>query len=287
MSGKRNSTNGINSGKTESLLVLFDFSEASYAGLKYSMALAKGTPKVIHLFHVAQGLFAESENQLIAHRSIDEGSSKIIAKLKSLVEIIEEEGLKAVYDYSFGNEIEEVTKQISLIKPQLTLMGRRSRRSASKGKLTSFLINRYSGCVLVAGDKLFFNSNTKMGLACNKDSLSAYDLRFMYSLHQMVSPSLSLINILKETKRENVRQTEGPAEQFKEGEVNLRFENPMDINSADGLIEHVLREGVELLCIGRNKGSSRFVNRYFGTGINFLDITQRIDVPILILGNKK
>ena len=86
--------------RPSTILVLTDFSEASYVALRYAISMAKSTLSKIHLFHVANASsIVKSDNQAAAIREINSERKKIVARLTSLVEIIETEKLNATFDY--------------------------------------------------------------------------------------------------------------------------------------------------------------------------------------------
>jgi nucleotide-binding universal stress UspA family protein len=274
--------------KTYNFLVLIDFSEASYLALKYTISLAKELGGSIHLFHVA-GIekLIHSENALIVKQKMDEEGDKIKEKLKAIVEIIVTDGIDATYEYSFGNDLEQIKEQLVFYNPDITIIGRRKLRLNYRGRITSYLLNKYSGCLLIAGKDKLFSTVSKVSLACNNQTIDKYDLSIVYQLHESVTSPLSIINILKDSDQNQAVQIIDSNEHFKKGKDSLQFAYPVNVNVAEGLIDHVVKEKVELLCVGRSKDTRWILNRFFGRGSTSAIIVEKVDVPILVLGNKK
>ena len=118
----------LNSKKNHDFLVLMDFSEASYKALKYSISMAKMIPSHIHVLYVANGEeVVDTENGIIALRAIEEETRKINKTLKSIVEIINVEGLSSTAHYQFGNVKHVLKSQIDQIQPELVILGKKKK----------------------------------------------------------------------------------------------------------------------------------------------------------------
>ncbi|MFT5821477.1 MAG: nucleotide-binding universal stress UspA family protein [Crocinitomix sp.] len=274
--------------KEYNFLVLIDFSDEAYIALKYVISLAKEMGGSIQLFHVADmEKVTKSTNAIVIKQDIDEEGDKIKEKLKAIVEIIVAEGIAVTYEYSFGNYKDQIKNQIDFYNPDITIIGRRAIGSNRLGKVTNFLLNKNMGCVLIVSNSELFSSTTNISVACNKHTLDKSNLNMVHSLDNSVAPPLSIINILNNAEQEQEVQFTHAVEHFKKGKEKFKFSYPVNLNITEGLIEHIVQENIELLCIGRGKGAKCILNRIFAKESTTASIVAKVNVPVLILGNKK
>lgn len=273
--------------KRLNFLILTDFSKEAYSTLKYAISLVKQMKGNIHLFHVVDsGKIGQSENPLIVQQKLDEEGNKVKEKLKSIIEIIVTENISATYDYSFGNKISRIKDQIEFYNPDVTIIGRGKPKFYYKEKVTNYLINEYKGCVLIACNDIPFSSKTKISLACNKQTLGKYNLNILYDLHNSVTSSLSIINVLKDSKQNEEIKIMNSVADFKKEKDKLRFEFSINLNIVDGLIDYIIQKRVELICIGRSDSNYWILNRFFRKKSISIDIINKVNVPLLILEKK-
>ena len=269
--------------KEYTFLVLIDFSECSYKALKYAISLAKETGGKIHLFHVGEiNKITQSENALVIRKRIAEGSIIIREKLKSIVEIIQQENIAVSSAFSYGNEQDEIENQIELINPDITVIGRRKKRLNYRGKITNYLLNQYAGCVLIGGNKETFHAKTKISIACNNSTISKSNITIVNGLHSFVDSTLSIINIVKES---NTPVLTNYSTLFTGNKERLSYAFIVNINIAEGLAEHIEKKQINLFCIGRSKDTNWILNRFFGRGSTATTIVDKVEVPIVILSN--
>lgn len=266
-------------------LVLIDFSEASYISLKFAITMTKQVGGNLRLFHVADGEeIAGNESPIAALRSVDQVNSEIEDKLKAIAEMIEEEGIRVLYEFSYGNVKNEINAHIATVKPDMVILGRRTQNRI--GKITKHFLNTYSGCVLITGVESEFSSKTNISLACSKTTSDNYYLSIVYGLHQSVNPPLSIINVLTNHSDHKTIQSVIPLHQPNKMESTLQYRHSLNSSVAEGLIEHISKDSVGLLCIGRKINGSWGLKKLFPQSSAPSEIIESIDIPILLLAKK-
>ncbi len=265
--------------------VLMDFSEASYAALKYTISLAKLLNGEIHVLYVANPTeVVDSDNPLVAMIEIDLDTAKNERKLKSIIEIITAEGIDATYRYCFGNIIGQFKEQVECTKPNLVIVGKKMGKSKFSGKLTSYLMSSYDGSLLIVGEESEFQTDTKISLGCNGNTLNLSNPEMIFSLNKYTKTPITLVEVKNtiDSNHQNILP-EGWKSLY-EKDSNIQFECQNDSNVVNGLVNYVSSNNISLLCIGRGKRKS-FLQRLFSNkSTTALKIVNRINIPILVLG---
>jgi len=266
-------------------LVLLDFSEASYISLKFAITLSKQVGGNLRLYHVADGEeMARTDNHIVALRSVDRMNNEIENKLKAIVEMIEEEGIRVIYEYSYGNVKNKIINHIATVKPDMVILGRSIQNRV--GKITKHFLKAYSGCVLITGVESEFSPNMNISLACSKTTPDNYNLSIVYGLHQSVKPPLSIINVSTDYSGHKGTESVVPLQHPKKTESTLQYHHSLSSNVAEGLIEHVSKDKVGMLCIGRKKNSNLGLKKIFSQSSIPSEIIKSINIPILLLAKK-
>ena len=273
--------------KTEyDFLVLTDFSDASYRALKYAISLAKLIKSTIHVCHVANPeKIVENDNALMAIRDIESESKKIKKKIGAIVEIVTTEGINVIPHYSIGNIIGEFKDRIDVINPDIVILGKKKNNPNLSGKMTSYLINEYTGSLLIVDEETEFKSDTKISIGCNTNTLDRYDPSLLFSLDRQTKASISLLNI--KNSNDSLEKIDIPITWRKssnEIDQNVKVEHENDSSIADGLLKHIFTNKISLLCVGKGKPKN-FMQRLIPSHSSTIsEIVTKVHIPILMLG---
>jgi len=267
-------------------LVMMDFSEASYTALKYAVSMAIITDGRIHVCHVGSPeKIVESDNQIAALRAIEYHTKKVKKKLGSIAEIIAAEGVRAICHYPVGNIISELQHVVDKIKPNLIVVGKKTGKSKFAGKLSSFLLNEYSGSVLVVGEGESFRNNTKIALACNENTLYRYDPDVVHKIDRHTKSSLTVINVRTPNQVSELINLPERWQPLYTTNLNVRFEYKTDPKVVNALLTHIEEEKIELLCVGRGKQRGFLQNLFYGKVKKITEIIDNVRIPVLIMGS--
>ncbi len=268
-------------------LVLMDFSESSYIALKYAISLAKITDSKIHVYHVGNpGKIAVSDNQVAVLRAFESENKKVEDKLGSIVEIITTEGIQAICHHTIGNIINELEKLIDQVNPDLIVVGKKKEKLRFSGKLTNFLLNKYSGSLLIVGKEIAFQTGTKISIACNGNTLYQYGPQIVSKIDHHTKAPLTLVNVQKLSESNEKLDLPKIWQSFYTMNLNINIEYQNNSSVILGLIEHISEKKIELFCIGRGKYKNTFLNRIFNNYSTPYEIIRRVNIPILIMGTK-
>ena len=128
--------------KFKTILVIVNFSNASYDALTYAVNMAKEVNGMIQLLYVSPtNSSTNSYNPFIINKQINAASNKIISKLESIVEIIETEGIGVTYKHVFGNIKIEVENYCDEFQPDLIIIGNEKLKGKS---MLNRVLNRNS-----------------------------------------------------------------------------------------------------------------------------------------------
>jgi nucleotide-binding universal stress UspA family protein len=266
-------------------LVLIDFSEASYHALKYAISLAKLIKGNIHVCYIGNPSIIENEeNQFAALRELNTATQKIKNKMGAIVEMIIVEGINAIPHCSFGNIIDEFKELKNLIQPDVVVLGKKVEGNPKlSGKFTNYLLHKYEGSLLIVGENSFFQEETEIYVASNKNTFDVYDPHLIFSINKQTKVALKLVYIktdVDSTEQINLPQTwRGSMAKIEENiDVHLN-------STVSGGLSHYLKDKeATLLCIGRGK-PIKFLERIFSkSGSIVSNVVHQINTPVLVMG---
>jgi len=265
-------------------LVLTDFSEASYSALKYTISLAKLIKGNIHICHIANpSNIVKNDNQVAAMRDVNSETEKIGKKIGAIVEMIIAEGINAIPYCSIGNIIYEFKELTNQLKPDVVILGKKKENPKLSGKITSYLMNEYLGSLLIVKEDKIFQNGTKISVACNNNIFDLYDPKLIFSLNNQTKLPLKLLNI-KQKNDSNQKITIPQTWRESSYEIDESIQLEQNTTIVDSLLQHIINNDTELLCIGRDK-SRNYLQRIFSSSPSTLkDVVNKIDTPILVMG---
>ena len=268
------------------LLVLTDFSDVSYAALKYAISLAKSIKSTIHVCHIANpGKIVESDNQASVLRDLETKTKKIEQKMGAIIDMITAEGINSIPYYSMGNIICEFEEQIEIINPDVVIIGKKIGNLSLSGKITSYLMNEYSGSLLIVGRESEFQNDTKISLGCNNSTLDRYDPHMLFSLDRQTKAPLTLLNVKNlngSGKEIIVPQTWWKS--IYEIDRDIKFVYEKDSRVVDGMLNYISRNNIGLLCIGKGKPRNFFQKMMSKNTSKVSEVINKVQIPILVMG---
>lgn len=259
-------------------LFLIDFSVESLASLKYLVKFVKTVNGEIELLYSFEKQnFTDESNAQAVLFDIKEQERKIVRKLISLKEIIEVENIPVKTSYTFGNLELEVNLKREALKENLVVVI----DAESKGKIkdsTKFLINSYSGSVLIINSSSDFENGNSIVLSGDSDSLNKSDLNIPSELcNQLNSPLIVL---------ESVRRNESRGFTYNNDKKLDVFYNPIsESKTLLDLKKYVTNNSIKLLGICRENTSKSLLKKFFNTNKSVFEIVKNINTPIIILSN--
>jgi nucleotide-binding universal stress UspA family protein len=270
--------------KENNLLVLIDFSEASYVALKYTIAIAKLVKGNISVLHVANpDEIVDTDNVAAAIKAIESETTKIENKLESILEIITAEDIQATSHYSIGNIINELEYQIEQVHPDLVVVGKKKKKARFSGKISNYLLNKYTGSLLIVDEDAEFKINLKIAFGCNSGMLNSHDPHIIFELDKHTETSLILLTV--RTPAESTEKIDIPTTwQSSDGkDRSIHCESQESSTVVRGLVEHIAEKNIELLCIGRGKPRGFFQNLFFSQGTTMAEVINKVHIPILVI----
>jgi nucleotide-binding universal stress UspA family protein len=267
------------------LLVLMDFSESSYISLKYAISLAKITQGNIHVCHIGNPeKIVESNNQAAALRAIESNTKKVENKLASIIEIITTEGIQATCHHTIGNIINELESVLDVVKADLIVVGKKKEKSKFSGKLSDYLLNNYSGSLLITGMDGVFKFDSNISLACNENTLRQYPPVLVNKIERNTTSSLKLIKVKVPVDSNWEIDIPKSWQSFYTINLNIQFEHEEASTVVNGLINHINKNKIDMLCIGRGQQRS-FLQRLFTKKATTISkIVNKTNIPVLIVG---
>ena len=273
-----------NSKSEHRFLVLMDFSEASYLALKYTISLAKLLGGKIHVWHASNPMeLVDSENPLKVIDAIESETKKIKRKLISIKEIIAAEGIDASSHLALGNTINDFEDQVECIKPNLVIIGKKMAKPKFFGKITSYLLNNYSGSLLMVGEESEFQTDAKISLGCNGNTLNNSNPEMIFSLNKHTESPLTLVEVKNTNDSSKQMSLPNGWKSLYEIDRNIQFESQNESVVANGLFDYVSKNNINLLCIGRGKRKG-MLQRLFSNQSTISEVVNKVNIPILVMG---
>lgn len=265
------------------MLVLMDFSAASYSALRYAISLAKlglGSIQVIHLADPAQ--FIKSDNQAVALKEISSETEKIENQLAAISEIILADGLPFKYQYSFGNRLQELQAHLAKNCPDLVIIGKKKDKPKSPGKVSSYLLDKYAGTLLIVDGPNEFLATTSISLGCNTRTFLQCDPQIVIHLKSLSQAPLTFVNVRNAIEPEAEIDLSRPQMSFQD--KNFKVERLVSPSVSQGLLAYIKEKKVSLICLGRGRQKTIFYKLFFRQKAILHTVYREVSIPILIMG---
>ncbi len=266
----------------QTLLVLIDFSQNSYKALKYAISLAKVmNGKIVLLYISSSGSVVNSDNPSIVLKAKDIDKNKAEGQLKSILEMIEAEGLSAEYINTIGNFHTKMNEYTKLLCPNLIVLGKSNLKHTHLGEITEYLLYESNNNVLIVDSDTEFNENTHISVECNEDTLSDYSSSLLFWLNINTKTPLSIF--VNKKKKEGFSFPES-WRGIQNAKHKICYKNSQYFSVASSINNHISNESIDLVCIGRKRESSSIFSKILNQSNTTTDIIKHTHIPILIMG---
>jgi nucleotide-binding universal stress UspA family protein len=276
----------IKLGATQKFLVLVDFSKSSYKALKYAISLAKTIEAKLVLLYVGKPRdLVKGDNPSVVLRAIDIAAAKAEAQLKSIIEMIEAGGVEAGYINTVGNVTTQVNLYANKYNPNLIVIGKSRYGEHPLGEITNFLLYQNTGNLLIVGNELEFNENTKVSVECNAETLNDYSSNILFWLNKKSKEPLRVfINKKKRATEEFIFPDSW--DRITESSHKICIKNRKSFSLANSIVNHISDEKIDLICIGRKGYNKSIIARLFNQTNTISDVINHARIPTLILGGR-
>jgi nucleotide-binding universal stress UspA family protein len=266
-------------------LVLMDFSEASYSALKYAITAAKSMDGSIHVLHVGEIKDLDvSDSTVVALREFTRVSQKIENKLDSIIEIIKAEGVDATYEYFFGNLVKTLEEHMDLIKADLVVVGKKREKRRLSGRLTTYLLTKYSGSTLIVGEAAEFHIESKISLGCTNKMLVHYNPVMAFEFEKQVKNPITFLTVVDPTESEEKLVLPLAWRSIRDKQREFQFEHKKSATVVEGIVQHISEQNIELLCLGRGKRRNFLQDLFFSRRNVVSKLVKAVQIPILVMG---
>ena len=258
------------------ILVLSDLKKSTSATLKTAVSLAKMIDGEIEFFHVKKPIdIVEKENQLSAIRTINKNHTLIRKKIEKLVKSISEEyDLEIRHSFTFGNIKNEISKHIQSVKPDIIVLGKKSKNSISLvgDNLTNFVLSEHDGIILLASPKNSFEPNKELSLGVLNNSDKSFSLDFAQNLIEHSQKPLKSFKII--SKSEVLNKTH---ESLVNNNNTLEYVFEESDNSLKTMSNYLSKNNINLLCFDREGEANNN-----STKTNIKEIIKNLNVSLLL-----
>lgn len=243
--------------KKYKILVLSDLEKNTENLLKSTVSLTKLIDADLQLFYVKKPTdVVKNDNQLSAKRSINKEYFTIDTKTKKLVDSFYRD-YKIAIDYSFaiGNLKDEIGGYLNKNKPDIVVIGKNSAKSFNvfKDNLTSFVLEKYNGSVIIASDNNLLESDNDLSLGffnSKKEDFTTNSL--LQDIIQNSQVPLKYFRVAKKSEG-----TKEEKQEVKETALEYVFEENSTVFKSISM--YISKNKVNLLCL--NKQNKKINNK--------------------------
>ncbi|MBL4651814.1 MAG: hypothetical protein JKY53_02965 [Flavobacteriales bacterium] len=238
------------------------------------------------MFHIVNpNEIVQGDNQAAAIREINAQKNIIESRLTAIVEIVEAEKIKSAYDYSMGNIRRELQEYIQVNSSEIIIIGNDTSRKL--GETAQYLVNHYDGALFLISNEAEFTSSSKISVACNLKTFTKSNLTVAFDLAKVSKSPITMFN--NGASAEPYREIENPTvwKSYYEPNRKVNFTYCKSDNTAESIIEHIIQEKPDVVCIGRGKKNNTLTNWFFPTTSIALKVAGTTTTPILLLPNSK
>lgn len=233
------------------ILVLSDLKNSSDTIMKTTANLAKMIGGDIDLLHVKKPVdVVKNENQLSSMRNINRDYMKSRNHIEDVIKSIDKD-LNISYSLTYGNVKQVIEEHIVKTNPDIIVLGKRRLNSLKLvgDKLTSFILKKHNGLVLVASNKhvLRYDENMSLGVLNNSQQPFEDLARKLMAISQKPIKAFKI-------KKANETESYDMETEFKKL-VEYVFE-PND-NALSNLSKYMVKSNIDLLCVNRQTMTSK------------------------------
>ena len=231
-------------------LVFINFSQTSYNALDYTINLVKAVGGSIEIHNIINpSEIKDTENHLVAVRSMNEIRHRARKKMNSLVEMLHLENIEAKSSYSMGHYETELKRTLAKKRSKIVVIGKR--KSGKNSRTLNALINHFTGNVIVVNDDTGYQGENKIVIGMDGQNCPQSGISFVSNL----SKSTKIPIVILIAKNGKKLSHKGHSIPMLDKGLEIYMDNIEENNALDGLLEYVKDNEIELLCVGRNKNS--------------------------------
>jgi len=273
--------NDQNMKDTITYFVAVDFSVCSYNALQYATLLArlsKGKIKLVHIIDIDE--VVESDNPVVVSLSMDRMMTKANEKMKSLREIISNEGIQVEEEISFGNVRATLRKCIEQTNPTVIVLGRNTDTKPGTNSLVSYITHHTKLPVLLVPRTHDPKVPTRAVLATDMKSEDGRALGSLFEILSKTSNELSILNIKSHFASNSLDAVAWIANLNSKYGIEAKvLQHPND-DAVLGVVDFVRSNPVDLVCtVKRNRN---FLEKYFYRSVSG-ELANQVDVPVLVI----
>ena len=270
----------------QKLLVLLDFSKGSINALRYAISLAKIIETKLVLLYIAKPLdVVDSDNRSIVLKALDSATKKKEIQFKSIMEMIEAEGVSAEYINTMGDVPTQIRLYSEKHNPSLIVIGKSGNSENSLGKTANYLVNEDTRNVLIIGGSQEFNDELNILVECNAEAINKQSINILFKLNKKTKSSFSVF----------INRGMWPTEEFKFPKEWLEIaSSPHKIykksnqlfSTTKSMMNHIAKEKVDMVCIDRSrKGvNNSFFTKLLSRSSRTNEVINNARIPTLIMG---
>ena len=270
------------------ILVVSDQTKTSQTVLNNAVNLAKNLNGSIELFYVkSPARVVRYDNQLSAMRELNQERVRIEKEMKAIVdEIAENERIPIIYDFTFGNVMNEVKKHIDTTQPDIVVLGKaKSKVSNLFGTdLTSYLMKDFKGTLLISSNDQTLSVSKEISLGILDDKMSKGNGDLAADLEKSSTNPVTWFKINGPKTPPGIGSDEQSLQGTTRPSGTTTFEFEPGANFSNSVSKYVERSGVNLLCVRRSKLMD-FSNNEKLASKQIQKAIQKTDIPVLILDN--
>lgn len=268
------------------LLVLFDQSKIAHTALRNAIDLAKVIDAGIDVFYVKSPTqVVRFENQIAAMRSIKEERSRAKKGMLKLANTIShEENIPVIFNFTFGNVINEIQKHIDKTQPDIVIIGKRKSKVVNflGDGVTSHLLKNHVGGILISGkeDTLISGDNISIGFL--DDTIKKNKCGIAEDLKKSTDKPFKLFKINNRAidSKKETSFSKQKEEVLSSNTTTFEFDKGTDIS--DSISSYIDKSKVGLLCVEKSKllnsgNLEKAIRRQIQKTIN------KTNIPVLIL----
>ncbi len=265
------------------ILVLSDLKKATSTTLKSTVGVSKMIDADIEFFHVRKPVgIVDNENQINAFKTINKEYIKTKKKIERLINPISEAyGVHIKHSFTFGNIKNEIIKRIDEFKPDLIVLDRKKQKKFKLigDNVTSYILNKYHGAVLIASDANTFEPNQELSLGILKTNEEFLNLEFANDLIEHSQKPLKSFKIIKNSS--GILKTKEASNDSQT--IEYVFEE--NDNTIKSLSTYLSKNNINLLCLNREQQPINDASNTVKT--NLKEVVGNLNVSLLLTPKKK
>jgi hypothetical protein len=259
------------------ILVLSELNKSAQHSLKNAVSLAKIINADIHFFHAkAPRDIVKNENQLSAHRSINEKYIGTEEKINSLISSFNKTyEVNISYSFAFGNLKNEIIKCIKELNPDVIVLGKFKPKfyNLTGIRIIDLVLKSHNGSILVSSESNTLEPNSTLNLGVLNRDDEFLNTNWIQNLMNYSSKPLKSFKVIK--KLTSIKQLD-----LAENKSITEFVFEHSDVTFKNLIKYTSSSQLNLLCVNRNTSKNPYYKTITKSDIN--ELSSHFNGPILL-----